>query len=688
MREALKAVSGRIVVCLIDTNAKVWNFAPPAVLHASDRWPPRYRELAHPFYDLPAPEIDDIAANHAKVRYAASYGGRTVFYSPFEMLVYSRPLFAGCLESVVAKNEESSRMWTKVADLAAYKMTGLEGANLATLSTSGMFALFGARFGVLPIDQGTSQRLMAAHMATLISVSEGREVSLIKYLPEPLIGLGATLVMNRTGMFERCFKLFAHLIAFGRVVPVSRRGDYGEVSCAMLFMRSFDNAHSYIESYDQSTRPFPLTSVQSIAYDKDRDVSCVFSTCAGATPSGDGLLCDAISEASAPVPLLNVLLTLIADAHAPLLSGFDASTTLGRLLHDGWMWPLQAVKMEQKAADCIDLLEYAWRRRLALMTVDDEPVCDMILPLVYFDEQGQQKLTAMLVESKCRADCLSDSGLGAMRRKMYEQARMLVEEGPIVLVIMELGIQDRDKSRVVVDGLRGADVDQWPSVNAVGAACAAAGAGRASGSGATTARKNRAAQSAGAQSSTTTVPPAADSSDVLFVHVRGLFSTTIGVGKCIDAASLRYMRLVLNEPGIRNYHINTALGDHCGYDEANARIALNSRLRFMDDVDKRDMGRRLNARAQWNLRKIHVNRRAKAKTVASYDPYQAAVKLSKVVQGRRQPSDQYNWLDFLSHRWDAPASDQDEARAAGSARVRGVAAPPPPIDDDDGKRPI
>jgi hypothetical protein len=440
----------------------------------------------------------------------------------------------------------------------------------------------------------------------------------------------------------------------------------------VLHLRAFDRAHGNPDAYKEPAER-DAAEMPPPAYDPSRDVS---SDLVELVPVSelqqhvedlgvkDVVVLD---DPSVPLPLLAVLEKLLADGPAATLGAIGADSTLGRLLRDGWMWPLQAVKLDLKAADYNVLLEYAWRRRLALATTDLEPACDLILPIAYFDGAKTQRLTAMFVETKCRSKYLTSAELSDIRLRMYQRARLIVKDGPIVLMLMELGGHSRKSSRVSIDRL-GARVIQ--------------GTGTAT---RPTHPHVAAAPDRAAPEGTVPAPDLAlvadDAGDVLFISVRGLFSSTIG--DCVDGETRKYMRFLLSGEGMHMYHVHGALGQHCGYDVENARRVVYQR-EGVAGSDVADAIRMPNGRDP-------VNSYATVATVPDFDPLAAAKAIRKTIKGQKGPNEPPAWLDHFGGAFDSDAEgDDDDAGgdegAAGSAHVGGVAAQPPATDD--GKRPI
>jgi hypothetical protein len=140
LRNALRSFNGRIVVCQIDTNAKNSNFAPSHLLTLGM---PIGTKLAHPFYLTPPVSYLPVHFNIDQFRVASSLNGNVVYYNPFTMIAFSRPLFSGTCHGLMNDFKMSPQnVYRYIVKLACRKLLSKSHTPLDDISDSNFWQFF------------------------------------------------------------------------------------------------------------------------------------------------------------------------------------------------------------------------------------------------------------------------------------------------------------------------------------------------------------------------------------------------------------------------------------------------------------------------------------------------------------------------------------------------------------------
>jgi len=248
LRRALAADSRDFLCIMIDTNAKISNFAPVFADDPSGRVSSG-EKLFHPWSCIPTIDLElSLPAIVAKVDESVQCGGSKSFhYNRFNVLKYSRPMFtyAKLFLSVDPNLVTFEILWLQLMDLAHEKLFGKKKAE--EIDSLDMMAALAGRFCLVPVDMTTKASLVANKMATLQACSVGRRRMAVDYVVEPV--LGESFAHFMTVHFEGIMNALSHLMGSGQLSLAGSKGDYGELMAAIIMTRAYDIKHRLIDRH-------------------------------------------------------------------------------------------------------------------------------------------------------------------------------------------------------------------------------------------------------------------------------------------------------------------------------------------------------------------------------------------------------------------------------------------------------
>ena len=339
LRRALSATS-QIFCILIDTNAKIANFAPVNEDDPSARVVAG-KKLFHPWTCIPTMEIclelPDVVRTW---RDTITFENQKVFkFNRFDIVRHSRPLFNRTLRMVnSAGDRDPEFLWD---NLVLFSCEKLFGGNCSEMDTA--LAVLAGRYSLIPVDISTQESLVANRMATLRACSKSRGRMLVSYVAEPVLGEGFACRM--ADHFGSIMKQLSELMKSGRISLAGNKGDYGELVAAVCLSTAYDVLHPGKKFFS-----FPVMVKAMLTKFNIR--KCTIHQKTRASRSSP----DADKENTFP----DVLGSLVSYLQFVRLSKFPSRETLRK----------------------------GFERRVAFFTHTNAPACDLVIPILLFRKAG------------------------------------------------------------------------------------------------------------------------------------------------------------------------------------------------------------------------------------------------------------------------------------------------------------
>ena len=337
LSRALSESSG-IFCILIDTNAKIANFAPVNAEDPSARVV-RGEQLFHPWTCIPTMEIHLELPNVVRTwRDTITVDNQRVFeFNRFDIVRHSRPLFHRAL--LLMNSTDPEILWDNLVFFSCYKLFG---SNCSDMNTA--LAVLAGRYCLIPVDTSTQESLVANRMATLNVLSKSQGRMLVSYVAEPVLGEG--LACRMADRFKLIIKLLSELMMSGRLSLAGNKGDYGELIAAVCLSTAYDVLHIERKHFS-----FPVMVKAMLAKFNIRKCTKHQKT----------------------RPLKS----------SPVADKDDTfPDVLGSLVSF-----LQFVRLSKSPSQ--ETLRKGFERRVAFFThANGEPACDLVIPILLFREAG------------------------------------------------------------------------------------------------------------------------------------------------------------------------------------------------------------------------------------------------------------------------------------------------------------
>jgi hypothetical protein len=237
LRRAL-AESDGVFCIMIDTNAKLSNFAPIVTEDTSLRVS-LGQKLFHPWTTVPTLNLQlPLPSVVTHVEDIVKCGGlKSYRYNRFDILKYSRPMFT-CARLFHSTQENVTTLWFQLMNLARNKLFGTKESLLDIM----MMVVLAGRFCLVPVDIASQEALVANRMATLQACSVGRKRMEVEYVVEPVLGEGFAYFMTKH--FDKVMDSLSQHMATQTLSLAGSLGDYGELIAAIIMTRAYDSRHS------------------------------------------------------------------------------------------------------------------------------------------------------------------------------------------------------------------------------------------------------------------------------------------------------------------------------------------------------------------------------------------------------------------------------------------------------------
>jgi hypothetical protein len=270
LRRALAAAFPAQFLCImIDTNAKISNFAPVLKNDHSSRVAGG-EKLFHPWCCIPTIDLElPLPVAVANVEDTVLCDGLKPYrYNRFDILKHSRPMFIFSKIFVSAEiplppggsaaMSSTDCVWLQLMDLANEKLFGMK--TTTELDSLNMMAALAGRFCLVPVDRTSKESLVANKMATLQACSVDRKSMVVDYVVEPV--LGESFAKFMTSNFEKILHSLSHLMRSGQLSLAGSKGDYGELIAAIVITRAYDLQHP--ESDRHFSKPVMVQDILSL----------------------------------------------------------------------------------------------------------------------------------------------------------------------------------------------------------------------------------------------------------------------------------------------------------------------------------------------------------------------------------------------------------------------------------------
>jgi hypothetical protein len=288
LRRALslfKELSCKVVGLFLDTNSKIWNFAPTRDKDSSARVTTHGLALYPPFISM---HTRGTLSTFRLLEVGVTQGTSSLTVNLFSLVSRSRPMFAVYANQGMRSLEST---WDATVDFAMFKL------DLNTLPEESptdrskrAFTLLAVRYCVMTLDMSLCSTLVASHLATLREYSEDRSLLKVGYQAEPLLGEAASHLLRVDDDFTSHVEALANLVATGNVGVLFSKGNAGEFVASVLLSRAYDKAAVAAAAPFES----PLTSA---AMDGSRSSKkCSYEGIAGG---------GSVSVSADPVPVLS-----------------------------------------------------------------------------------------------------------------------------------------------------------------------------------------------------------------------------------------------------------------------------------------------------------------------------------------------------------------------------------------------
>jgi hypothetical protein len=236
-----------VVGLFLDTNSKIWNFAPTKVNDSSARITDIGLALYPPFISMPT---RGTLSTSKVLEERVCLGTSSLIVNRFSLVHRSRPMFPVFADG--SKETANAFPWDDVVKFAIFKLNATPTAAAAAAATAAsvhrVLCLMAVKFCVMPLDTSLCSSLVASHLATLREYSEDRSLLKVGYEAEPMLGEAASHLLRDDDVFTSHVETLADLVATGNVGVLFSKGNAGEFVASVLLSRAYDKAAIQIDS--------------------------------------------------------------------------------------------------------------------------------------------------------------------------------------------------------------------------------------------------------------------------------------------------------------------------------------------------------------------------------------------------------------------------------------------------------